>query len=255
MLDGVVLDVGGKAKSKGLAAEPVNGGAAFGDRLVAKSPKPTTQSWRDGAPLGENDVNGPSELTKRDRSRGMNAGDDAEVVSPVVGTELWLTRVIAGEGELPSLLAVQRAAVAALGPWAVEPEMDFFRRARMSGIVPRLDARVGTDADQDVRDVELGRLSRTRTEGRAFGFEIAARWNLADLVFHNAELRALRVEMARSAAVHLARDRATKLYFRRLSILLRMKNKATDALRLEAARLDGLLRSVTGGRLERRGSR
>lgn len=150
----------------------------------------------------------------------------------------WVQEIVEGQGPLPPLEQVQRMAVQALDAggagWA--------RRARLRGLVPRLDVAVGTDADLDVRDSVTTSRSRTTTEGRAFGFEISARWDFGDLVFSDLELRANREALARSAARRLVRDRVTQLYFQRLELLLEPASIARD---VKAARLDGLIRAYT----------
>ena len=58
--------------------------------------------------------------------------------------------------------------------------------------------------------------------------------------------------LARAAAVRLARERVTQLYFQRVEVLVRMRLEPNLELVLEAARLDGLLDALTGGRLRAR---
>jgi hypothetical protein len=62
-------------------------------------------------------------------------------------------------------------------------------------------------------------------------------------------LKASRERLARSAAIRLARERATRIYFQRVANLLEVRARPNAAALLEAARLDGLLQAVTGGRL------
>ena len=152
---------------------------------------------------------------------------------------------VRGQGRFPSLAAVQEAAEVAL---RLEPEhraRSWSDRARNRGWVPRLDVRVGTDSDRDVR--ALGRVEESWTEERAFAADVAARWSLGDIVFADVELRVNRERLARSAAVRLARERVTKVYFQRLEVELAMRVRREARLVLEAARLDGLLKALTGG--------
>ena len=174
----------------------------------------------------------------------------ALVASPSA-EEAILAEVIAGRDVLPSLAAVQEAAVAALElPSTAEIE-GWATRARLRGLVPRFDTRFGTDSALDVRDA-LGGTSWVRT-GRGLGLDVWARWAFGDLVFADQELRAIRERLDRSAAVRLQRERATKIYFERVAVLFEQRRAPSLEVALEAARLDGLLRAVTGGLLEGRG--
>lgn len=157
---------------------------------------------------------------------------------------------VAGCAELPSLDAVQAAAVETLAVAGEETALGWASRARWRGLAPQVDVAVGSDADVGVRDTWQGALERTTTTGQAFAIEVGARWQLGELVFSDAELRANRESLARSASVQLARERVTKLYFERIEVALLSRDKKSRELSLALARLDGLLRAATGGKLE-----
>lgn len=167
---------------------------------------------------------------------------------PEVGSLIKEVRaMVEGRDVFPALARVQSAAVDAL---ELEPEATaktWSSRARDRGWVPRLDVRVGTDADRDVR--ALGQVGETWTEARGLGADVALRWQLGDVVFADVELRVNRERLARAAATRLARERVTKAFFRRIEVelALRLEPDVDPERVVEAARLDGLLRALTGG--------
>ncbi len=167
------------------------------------------------------------------------------------GLEQLIAAIVAGRGRLPPLALVQDGAERAL---RLEPEgraEDWSDRARDRGWVPQVDLRVGTDSALDVR--EPGRLSEVYQDRRRFDARVGLRWGLGDVVFSDVELRVNRERLARSAAVRLARERATKIYFERLKVELLLLGEDPDpSLHLEAARLDGLLLALTGDHSDRR---
>lgn len=164
--------------------------------------------------------------------------------------ERWIRDAVAGRDALPALAGVQAAAVAALGLTDDEAASSWAARARWRGIVPRLDARLGTSQNVDVRSgADLGDL--VTRDGRGLGVDFAARWDLGDLVFSDLEMRINRERIARSAAERLARERVTKVWFQRLEVLIRQRTSPEVDLALEAARLDGLLHALTAGRFRR----
>jgi hypothetical protein len=165
-------------------------------------------------------------------------------------TTAAIGEIVAGRDHLPSLSAVQEAAVRALELTPPDAVEGWDARARWRGLVPRLEARFGTTADQSVRDGAIGNAWQT-SEGQNLGVDIAAKWNLGELVFNDLELRANRERIARAARIALVRERATAIYFDRVRVLLDQRMEPTDELALEAARLDGMLRAITGGLLDR----
>jgi len=174
--------------------------------------------------------------------------EEAAADSTATVSAAWIADVVAGRDVLPALADVQDAAEAALLAASPRDVVSWAHRARMRGLVPRLDVALGTDSDLDVRDSYSTGRSRTTTEGRAFGFELGARWELGDLVFSDGELRASREALARAASVRLAREEVTRLYFERVELLLEARGDHPEADRLRAARIEGLLRALTGGR-------
>jgi hypothetical protein len=162
-----------------------------------------------------------------------------------------IERVIAGRGELASLRDVQRAAVDALGVVSDDDASSWHSRARWRGVVPRVDVGAGTYDGLDVRTMLYGASAYSTTDLYKLGLDVRARWELGELVFNDMELRANRESLARSAAIHLARERATRLYFERVEVLMKQRHDPSPVLTLAAARLDGLLRAVTGGILDR----
>ena len=169
----------------------------------------------------------------------------ALVASSTAGSPL--DDIVEGRDVLPSLAAVQEAAAAAIGAPGPDEVAGWGRRARLRGLVPRFDVVVGTDNDLDVRDSFSDLRSRTTTEGRAFELRFSARWALGDVVFNDAELRANREAVAQWAARRLVLERVTRIYFERVQVLLRSRDQPSPELALRAARLDGLLRALTGG--------
>jgi hypothetical protein len=159
----------------------------------------------------------------------------------------WVDMVIDGKGALPALRAVQEATRHHLGLPTDDAARGWPRRARLRGLIPRLDVGFGTDADRDIRRSLTTSLARTTTEGRAVDFEVAARWNLGEVVFSDAELRASREAIARFAAIRIAMDRVTRIYFERVSVLAKLRDKPTETLRIESARLEALMNAMTGG--------
>jgi hypothetical protein len=158
--------------------------------------------------------------------------------------------IVAGCGELPSLIEVQDAAVEALAIADEETARNWASRARWRGLAPQIDVAIASDADIDIRDSWEGALDRTTSSGRKLGLELGARFELGELVFSDAELRANREALARAATLSLARERATKLYFERIEVSLLARTNPSRELALAIARLDGLLRAMTGGRIE-----
>jgi hypothetical protein len=165
--------------------------------------------------------------------------------------ERWIDDIVAGRDRLPSLRAVQEASVRALELTPSEDVEGWDARARWRGLVPRLEARFGTTADQSIRDGATGTSWQT-SEGQNLGVDVAAKWNLGELVFNDLELRANRERIARAARVALMRERATAIYFERVRVLIAAQSAPTEELAIEAARLDGMLRAITGGALDQK---
>jgi hypothetical protein len=170
-------------------------------------------------------------------------------------SERWIDAVVAGRDRLPSLDAVQRAAVEALELPDREIARSWSSRARWRGLLPRLEASLGTDSDLDVRDSISSSTRRTTSEGQAFGARISARFELGELVFNDAELRANREALARASAAQLARERVTQIYFERVEVLAAQRTADSTPLRVRGAFLDGLLEAHTGGLLPKQGER
>lgn len=175
----------------------------------------------------------------------------ATPVSSSSVAEQLIDALVAGQAELPSLREVQEGAVEALGLASLEEAESWPSRARWRGVVPRVAASVGSDTDLDIRGSWTSPDHLTTTRGRQLGFDVAVRFELGELVFSDQELRASREAIARAAAVQLARDRATQIYFERLELALSMRDAPSPSLVLAVARLDGMLDAITGGRLSR----
>lgn len=150
-----------------------------------------------------------------------------------------------GHAGLPALLDVQRAAAASVTD-AWQLEAGEWARPRWQGLVPDVSVRVGTTQDVSVRDTTLER-EWTR-EGRDLGVDVSLKWRLRDLVFSRAEPGLLRDRLARRRLQDARREAATKIWFQRLDVEIKLRSKPSSSLLLEAARLDGLLESVTGRR-------
>lgn len=162
----------------------------------------------------------------------------------------WVDDAVAGRTELPALAEVQAAAEASLRLGDDDTVASWDANANLRALLPRLDVRFGTQRDVLVRDTLEG-LDWART-GQGLGVDVAARWALGDLLLSDAELGIHKARLARAAAVRLARERVTQLYFQRVEVLVRMRLEPNLELVLEAARLDGLLDALTGGRLRAR---
>lgn len=172
----------------------------------------------------------------------------ATVTSTTV--EVWIEDAIAGRADLPSLSAVQAAAEDALVLGSDDEVAGWSSRLRWRGAVPKVDVRFGTDTDLSVRDALAGSASSWTNTGQGLGLDVVVKFGLGDLVFADLELRANRERVARAAAIRLARERVTELYFRRLDAWIAYRLDPSHELALEAARLDGLMRALTGGRLD-----
>jgi hypothetical protein len=146
--------------------------------------------------------------------------------------------------DFPSLEQVQAWAADAAGRG---PPDSALARARWRAALPHLTVRFGSDVDLDIRSAN----TRTVVEGQALTFDAWARWRLPDLVFHPDELRVLREARSGQAVRTAARVRVTELYFERLRVRQARRRRDDASLRLEAARLDGLLDAVTAGAYRR----
>ncbi|MEQ8275730.1 MAG: hypothetical protein RMA76_34315 [Deltaproteobacteria bacterium] len=164
--------------------------------------------------------------------------------------ESWIEDAVAGNTALPSLAAVQSAAEDTLVLGDDAEIEEWTSRLRWRGAVPKVDIRFGTDTDLSVRDALAGSASSWTNTGRGLGLDVVVKFGLGDLVFADLELRANRERIARSAAIRLVRERITELYFRRLDVWIAYRLEPSHELRLDAARLDGLIRALTGGRLD-----
>lgn len=163
------------------------------------------------------------------------------VVSSTPSAEVW-RRMIQGTPTWPSLARTRTAAIQTL---ALPPssEVDSWaQRARDRSWLPRVDVRLGTRGDQDVRS--LGTASESWTEGRDFGVDVSLRWGLAGLVFSEVEVRAHRERRARAVLLRRVVEEVTKVYLRRVEVEL--APSTPDRVR-EGVRLDVVLDALTGG--------
>jgi hypothetical protein len=158
-----------------------------------------------------------------------------------------ILRIVRGRAGIPPLQETQERAVLAMGVDEDGLDPGWAGRSRLRGLLPRVEARMGSNQDQDVRIEDLDISSRRTNEGQALALDLGVRFELGDLIFSDQELRANRELLARGAAVRVAKERVTKFYFARLRVLLLLRAGPTQALLLEAARLDGLLNALTGG--------
>lgn len=172
------------------------------------------------------------------------------LATATTAVERSIEDIVMGRDRLPSLQRVQEAAVAALELTPGEDVAAWESRARWRGLLPRLEARFGTGADQSIRDGVTGTTWST-SEKQNLGVDVAAKWNLGELVFNDLELRANRERIARAARIALVRERVTAIYFDRVRVLIAIRTEPTEELVLQAAELDGLLRALTGGLLEK----
>ncbi|MBX2810432.1 MAG: hypothetical protein KTR25_01425 [Myxococcales bacterium] len=166
---------------------------------------------------------------------------------PPQTVQKWLQVQMDGHGAFPSLASVQIAAERTVvgfayraGKWAA--------RSRQRSWLPRVDVRLGTDSDIDVRG--SGQEDQRWTEARGFGVDVVLRWGLSDLVFSEREIQVHRELRARSTLVHRLRQRVTELYVQRLEVAWTLKTHPEPPidLLLRAIRLDGLLMAATGGK-------
>lgn len=155
-----------------------------------------------------------------------------------------LDAIIAGRRELVGLAELHDAVRDSWAPHAGDPGWP--SRARWRGLVPRVDASLGTDTDLDVRDTLD---DRTIVEGRALGVRVGARFELGDLVFSEAELRARRELASREDALRQRLVEVTQLYFQRVEVLLALRLDPSAVLLVRARTLDGLIAALTGGRV------
>jgi hypothetical protein len=157
-------------------------------------------------------------------------------------TQAEIDAVIAGRGPLPSLARVQDAARAVA--LARADDEAWSERARWRGLIPRIDVSVGTNTDLAVRDTVD---ARTVAEARALGLRVAARFELGDLVFSDAELRGAHQRAAREDAADDRVLRVTALYFDRVAVVIALRARPSVELSLKARLLDGQLTALTGG--------
>lgn len=167
-------------------------------------------------------------------------------------TQIQIDALVTGQDVLPALATVQADAETALQLPSSEEVQGWTARARLRGLLPQLDVRFGSQRDLSIRDTAEG-LDWARS-GQGLGLNIAARWGLGALLLSDVEMRMHNERLRRSAAVRLARTRVTELYFERIEVLLALRTEGTPTLWLEAARLDGLLAALTGGRYRLRAS-
>ena len=163
------------------------------------------------------------------------------------GTEVLLDRVLSGRTCMPSLALVQTWAAENIGLVALDEVQSWPTRARLRGLVPRVGARLGSDANVYVRDT-LGDFATTTADRRALALRVEARFDFGDLVFADLELRANREAIARSAAERLVLEEVTRIYFERLELWISSLLAPTPQKLIRLAGLDGLLRAQTGGR-------
>jgi hypothetical protein len=171
----------------------------------------------------------------------------APVETATTTLQRWVDDAVAGRAGLPALVEVQAAAEASLHLADDATVAGWDRNANLRALLPRLDVRFGSQRDVLVRDTLEG-LDWART-GQGLGVDVAARWSLGDLLLSDAELGIHKARLARAAAVRLARERVTQVYFQRVEVMVRLRLAPDLELVLEAARLDGLLDALTGGRL------
>lgn len=176
-------------------------------------------------------------------SKGPSRGESPQAADAARMRELRAR--VAGSG-WPSLVSVQDAAEASLRLPSDAEVRSWGGRARSRGWLPRLDVRVGTDSDLDIR--AQAERDPSWTEGRGYGLDVSLRFQLGQLIFSSDELRAHRERLRRSAVVRAAVLKVTELYFERLEVELEApKEPAADGL-VQLLRLDGALDAATGGR-------
>lgn len=166
--------------------------------------------------------------------------------------EQRLDAIVAGEDRLPSLRSVQQDAEAAMQLPSADEVQGWSGRARLRALLPRLDVRFGSQRDLLVRDSIEG-LDWARS-GQGFGINVAAQWGLSSLVMSEQEPRLHQERLRRAAAIRLARERVTELYFERVQALLTLEEAPSPELLLEAAHLDAQLSALTNGRYRLRGA-
>lgn len=178
------------------------------------------------------------------------------LTTPQTSTQAMADQIdslVLGQGALPSLADVQAQAEAAMGLGTEAEMQQWASRARYRGLLPQLDVRFGSQRDVLVRDTIEG-LDWARN-GQGLGINVAAKWGLGALLFADQEPRMQQERLRRSAALRLARERVTELYFERLEVELRLGAGASAEDLLLAAQLDGQLKALTGGRYELRGAK
>ncbi len=163
------------------------------------------------------------------------------------GTEVLLARIVSGRECMPSLEQVQSWASENMGLASVDEAEGWSTRARLRGLVPRVAARLGSDANVYVKDI-VGDWAPTTSDRRALALRVEARFDFGDLVFADPELRANREAIARSAAERLLLEEVTRLYFERVALWLSHLLSSAPEKVVQLAALDGLLRAHTGGR-------
>jgi hypothetical protein len=158
-----------------------------------------------------------------------------------------LSRAAASE---PTIEQVQRAA----GDRAAGPPPGWPRRARLAGLVPKLGAEYRLD-DRRYRTVGLSSGSEVDVVRHTPGHVVIVRlaWDLPELAFSEAELRAESHLEARRKARDEAVQRATRLYYERQRLRVALaadpppsaRERADRELALEELAAD--LDLLTGG--------
>lgn len=154
-----------------------------------------------------------------------------------------IQNIVLGKGSLPSLASIQEAAARAVQAGSEDEAEDWAQKARLRALLPDLKAELGSDQDRFVR-AGYGNSDYIRT-GRGLRAEISLRFQLSGLLYSGEEIAVNRQRIARAAAIRLAVEAVTRVYFERLRVELELKLQSTPELWLKAAELDGLLAAMT----------
>ena len=170
----------------------------------------------------------------------------ASILTSTASFEAWISAEVLGRGHLPALGTLLATADVELALDAGASADEWQADVRHRAWIPSFEARFGTDRSLDVRDATTTSWVRT---GQGLGLQIRLRWSLADALFNDSVLRVDKALRDRRSARWKARDRLVDLYFDRLELEIQLLEQPTPETTLRAARIDGLLQAVSGGRL------
>ncbi|MCB9653180.1 MAG: hypothetical protein H6729_03475 [Deltaproteobacteria bacterium] len=191
-------------------------------------------------------VNDHPVMPERDLVLGMEP--PPLIAAPMSDDEVrrFIDVCVAGRGPVLSLAEVQARSLAFMAVATADETEGWASRARLSGLLPKLEARFGSDVALDMRDVRDDSVRFTRTQGQTLGFDVRVRFDLDALVFHESELRASRERVVWAEEVRSVRERATRLYFDLIEAIVERHRAPSREAHARVARAAGAIRALIG---------